>query len=1383
MRNRLFHLLPFASLLVFLANPLFGASPKATIETYEHSDGATYFVLGIQAPVVPSTAPKEVVLLLSTAAGQTGEIRKDSLSALDKTIAGLPRGTKVKLYALDSAADPYTDKFETVGSPQFTSALNDLKKRNPLSATDMKQGLKDIRQAFADGAPGAERSVIYIGDGNSAADWMDESDFAKTTSEYVKDRITFSSYVNGLNPDVAFLGAMANQTGGIVIDGGLVPEEAGAELARSVSATVCRPDQDTVRIPREWDYCLPAVMPPVRSDRETILVGKTTKNIRETQLSFSGRTGSKIVDMSWDAVPYKGEVSSDYNHFLVNIFDRAAKDDGLSMPIAGRDILDRFRIGLINEGMKINTAAKVAMQRGDEVSLGHMTNALSNSERGSTMIGNQFESGVNGPNPKSQTTFTETVSVMHDIKTKSVGADVNNTINEARRNVGTLPEIALQDLKLKAVQVRDDMTLSSVARNDYLSKLENAIKETERQVYINDFRRQKAEQHLAVWETRNEMLNGIIQSEKKVKELLERYTKLMADGEHKIAEQVADIAAVQLPTSSTPIIASLEARTRAYIKEYNRLRHLRSLGFVDAFMMVEQSNIPASDEPPLIYPRPEVWIPLTQRRKDRYSSADLQSRSAAEKEILEALDSDLVTYPGDEYFSFDETDLPTLGEFVRQLELYYRTNNIKAFEKMSIDFDHKAMEEVGTETPLLSLPKKGWKLRTVLKRVLTDLSLVSCIADDMILITDEDTLNKNYMVIKVYPVGDLVVSPQSGGGNNNNNNNYGNNNNRNNNNSNRNNNRNNNRNWNVPSIRGAAAAFEQLQNGVQNNGFSGNFFSVVDREASEDARTNNTAASASAAPALPVAGPAPNSNVLVLKEGDINPVTKKIYRERFVFPKTSPADRDAYWDEYFQKNETAPSALSKAVSLHMSGLDRNPGKVKDIIAVIGSVLRNGTPEPWMYEVLAAMMKKDGAPKKEIERVLLSSVDLNDTSGQIYTTARFLEEMGMFERAFVLYRQTYELEPDHPMPIYYVMELAQHLDNEEMARWAVVSAASNVWQGKSKEMLAGCELLAEQVMEKMRKTGRTEDLLAFQKELKDASAKDCILEVTWAGEAGLDLTVKEPSDTYCCYANWLSPSGGHLQKTLFDPTATGSSKLSENKLTYICPKGFSGEYLAMIERSWGKVIGEVAVTLKKRDENGEIKFETRYLSFPEAHEGSYEILDKKTGEKKQIFRNNDKIIVLFDIENGRRTDPVESEVLELSLARQALPSQGEIRKFLYDFTDKGIRAALAESPAIANVVSGGATKSITGGTGGDGGGGGWDDYADYFPWAFARRGVVGYQPVVETIPEGAELYVDSTIISADRRYVRVSPTPTFSQIQDIFVYRMYGDNAQTVTTTN
>jgi hypothetical protein len=49
--------------------------------------------------------------------------------------------------------------------------------------------------------------------------------------------------------------------------------------------------------------------------------------------------------------------------------------------------------------------------------------------------------------------------------------------------------------------------------------------------------------------------------------------------------------------------------------------------------------------------------------------------------------------------------------------------------------------------------------------------------------------------------------------------------------------------------------------------------------------------------------------------------------------------------------------------------------------------------------------------------------------------------------------------------------------------------------------------------------------------------------------------------------------------------------------------------------------------------------------------------------------------------------------------------------------------------------------------------------------FRRGGNVGFMPVITTLPEGTNMSAIA-VVSADRRYVRITPTPLFSSIPEV-----------------
>ena len=49
--------------------------------------------------------------------------------------------------------------------------------------------------------------------------------------------------------------------------------------------------------------------------------------------------------------------------------------------------------------------------------------------------------------------------------------------------------------------------------------------------------------------------------------------------------------------------------------------------------------------------------------------------------------------------------------------------------------------------------------------------------------------------------------------------------------------------------------------------------------------------------------------------------------------------------------------------------------------------------------------------------------------------------------------------------------------------------------------------------------------------------------------------------------------------------------------------------------------------------------------------------------------------------------------------------------------------------------------------------------------FFRSGAVGYQPIISTLPEGTNMFAQA-VVSADRRYVRVTTVPLFSGVGQV-----------------
>jgi hypothetical protein len=178
---------------------------------------------------------------------------------------------------------------------------------------------------------------------------------------------------------------------------------------------------------------------------------------------------------------------------------------------------------------------------------------------------------------------------------------------------------------------------------------------------------------------------------------------------------------------------------------------------------------------------------------------------------------------------------------------------------------------------------------------------------------------------------------------------------------------------------------------------------------------------------------------------------------------------------------------------------------------------------------------------------------------------------------------------------------------------------------------------------------------------------------------------------------------------------------------------------------------------------------------------YTHLGTKRAERihKQIPLGEKDAVVLFELKDGRRQEPLAQAQLAntiQSIARMnrdiltkmagaqgaapgvnqqvagALPNRAVLVKQLNQISDPGALSSFASSrsdtiPAPVTGQNGGGANGLL---------------------PFVIQGAVGYQPVITTLPEGTNMSA-TAVVSADRRYVRISVVPLFSSIGDVTTF--------------
>jgi hypothetical protein len=180
-------------------------------------------------------------------------------------------------------------------------------------------------------------------------------------------------------------------------------------------------------------------------------------------------------------------------------------------------------------------------------------------------------------------------------------------------------------------------------------------------------------------------------------------------------------------------------------------------------------------------------------------------------------------------------------------------------------------------------------------------------------------------------------------------------------------------------------------------------------------------------------------------------------------------------------------------------------------------------------------------------------------------------------------------------------------------------------------------------------------------------------------------------------------------------------------TYVCPQGFPGEYRIRVRKVWGDVVADrVTVDVYKN-----------YRSKNEQHQRQHVAVNSE-----------DDAMVVFNLEQGRRNEPIENQQLIASVDRQQAISQAVMAQQLGSISDPNIIHGRSES----------------------------DPFDLRRQLALARGGAVGYQPVIISLPEGTQLFA-TAVVSADRRYVRITAAPSFTGIGNVTTFTFAGSAAE------
>ena len=1366
-----------------------GGDGESRLATFD-SAGETHFALSIVPKTQTQSRASDVVVYVDTSASQTAAFKRDSIEALKQLLGSLSVEDRVHLFAVDLDPIPLTRGFVSPASDEASIALENLNQRVPLGSTDIEAMLESAAGAFAN-TNQRNKNVVYIGDGVSRGNLLNTEMFGKLVNRLADAQISVSSLAMGPQRNFHLMSALANNTGGnLYVD---TDEEGSIErcatgLASTIHASVFWPTAG--KLDDAVVDMFPRRFPPMRTDRDSIVLG--TLSDRDTvDLEITGVVDGQETKLNWSFTP---EASSEQFAFLPGMVSDARADNGFSLPTLGSNGLrayanerntdaNRFSDlgdqalanGDLRSAKSLARAAvklsarpattkadlyamasthKVVLQDDDPFGIGDATGGEDPFGAPAEPVEPPAQQGANpfsDDSPAAEAPFgaepaqADPFGAQPDLETKPEMADKpieTLPIEPGQEQPEMMEKKMMEEKKMMDEKMLDivepangfggggitlinpdndfDDEIGALLRDASDSSLDVLQTEEEKVKIINERAQQQVvvEQRLAREEAKSnpdlalERIKNMIQIIDSTSGL---YPSTRAELRHTLESTLLSFRQKKLAFDEKQALADLnisighelsaaaQRRERAEEKRVRLVDQLNSLlqeGNYDAAVEVAETFYElAPREPAAIVARQRANFA---RNFFRMSELRRQKEFGLQDSFYE-IERSSIPFPGSEILVFPDKEewdrkvarrarfknLRLTGSAKEEqiLDALDQEANLSYEEESWSDVEEELEQKYGiniiltssaeddslTEDEPITINLTGIRLKNALRIMLETKNATFVVQDEVLkIISLDDAEDVQWFVTNVYNVGDLVA-PRA------------------------------------PiqtgiGGQGGGGGFGQQGGGGRQGGVGGGGqFCVQESRVSLGKYTNDQ-----------------------VKPAVEKPVAKK--------PKTvnlTEGRPNVAWSVYFRDNYADPVDVRLTARKLLKA-----NQPQEVVSMIHGAIQNDQLQSWMYEALVLAMQVKGSPQTEVERALMSAVDLSTDDNDVLYAAQYMAVNGMEKRAIRLLKGYSRNNPTRTEPFVIGLRAAQRTKDLDGIKWATVGVFGQEWPDHP-EIVKQARFASQAIKTSLRKSGQMEELAAYEAQLQQAAERDCYIKVSWTGDADLDLYVEEPGGTVCSRLVPRTTGGGVALGDKFTPRAGLSGRVAEE---YVLPKGFAGDYRLIIKRVWGQVTSSKVT----------VAIHNHFRSEAEA------------SLTKQVDIDNEGAVVLFALDRGRRTEPLEEHAIQTVVKRQMTVN----RNILAQQLSEEYSSSAASDYYEGQYETGGALQ----GGGGEIGGGG----------LLANNGVgglnpgaVGFQPVITTIPEGTQFQVNHAT-TADRLHVLVSTSPVFSQISSVTTFNILGD---------
>lgn len=781
--------------------------------TYRTPAGQTLFAWQVK-PVLAASAPraKDVVILVDTSASQAGkplQSAKQIITAMSKSAGADDRYDVWTVnFNDDKATRSLTRGFKPASDDAVKTAASRLTDTEyAAGATDLKAGLEKATAGF-ENKPGRQQIVLLLGDGDSAASPapITEATRLEIAARLGRNEVQFFAIPLGLKVNSYNLHGLATMTGGAVIRLGGTTTDAAQTIAKSFDVPVLRTEK--FAFGEGVVESFPSKLPPLRSDRSTLVLGSVKDGTTDISLSVSGTVHGVARELTLtQSLP-----AADADHAFLNAMTEqwrtASTKDAPAILPADRALsmaAEQFRLyrdeylsqavyavstNRIDHAEQLYKVAGKIDPTNPEVLAGlKVVNQIRDGKLNQSQIRAKLSAPTTGTTVKNGvTTRMDVTTLVQDAPKQPApaaptapGAAANNlvaeaqakrqiqeqqfkvlvedTIRKARQLLQADPDAAYEDLKRQRESVLANDQIGDSARRDLALQIESQMRDV--QTRGAGIKKAIAEQRERIARARYQMAETARQTtqEEQVQSRIDAFKQLMHQARFELAQQEAEL--MRQERIARGLTVPPEVLTSYYIgqyatnlREHKELIRLREDRTLLTLMQVEKSFMPYPDEPPVHFPPAAVWRELTANRKTKYSAESIgPDVPQSLRDLKNTLENGRVR------FDQDLSTLP-LGQITDQLE--------KQFGITFVYLEDELVNGANLANPRDQQPKLKQKLNGLPLRNFLDILLPNVNKDLTYIVRPEyielTTVNRRLeeKVTTAFAVADLVIPiPQS----------------------------------------------------------------------------------------------------------------------------------------------------------------------------------------------------------------------------------------------------------------------------------------------------------------------------------------------------------------------------------------------------------------------------------------------------------------------------------------------------------------------------------------------------------------------------------------------------------------------------------------------